>query len=108
MFCAAPFRSTVKEIVYSTVVDATVAKTVYSTVVDTTVAKTVYSTVVDTTVTKTVYSVVADVTVAKTVYSTVEAVQHSMALMGHGKVVMKSLEHSMEKNYKRLINKNLV
>ena len=70
MFCATPLRSTVKETVYSTVVDATVAKTVYSTVVDTTVAKTVYSTVVDT-------------TVMKTVYSTIETVQHSVAVMGH-------------------------
>ena len=71
MFCATPLRCTVKETVYSTVVDATVAKTVYLTVVDTTVAKTVYSTVIDT-------------TVAKTVYSTVETAQQSMALLGHG------------------------
>ena len=71
MFCPTPLRSTVKETVYLTVVDATVAKTVYLTVVDTTVAKTVYSTVIDT-------------TVAKTVYSTVETAQQSMALLGHG------------------------
>ena len=80
MFCATPLRSAVKETVYSTVVDTTVAKTVYSTVVDVTVAKTVYSTVVD-------------ATVAKTAYSTVETVQHSMALMGHGKKHTKKRRH---------------
>ena len=84
MFCATPLRTTVKETVYLTVVDATVAKTVYLTVVDTTVAKTVYSTVIDTTVAKTVYLTVVDTTVAKTVYSTVETAQQSMALLGHG------------------------
>ena len=81
--------------VYSTVVDVTVAETVYSTVVDVTVAKSVYTTVVDVTVVETVYSTVADVTVAKTAYSTVETVQHSMALLSHGRK-----ESSLTKYYR--------